>query len=102
MINIDFFPYQDFCYLIYQYQKKNVVYCMAAKVDGMGNIAGNPVEMDTTHLGFAANNKIYSVITNEDKSKIMAFKINTKNKRSYLLSTKLFDNKLNAKVELIF
>ncbi|HRF23814.1 MAG TPA: hypothetical protein PLR98_06610, partial [Chitinophagaceae bacterium] len=51
MINIDFFPYQDFCYLIYQYQKKNVVYCMAAKVDGMGNIAGNPVEMDTTHLG---------------------------------------------------
>ncbi|HMW65702.1 MAG TPA: hypothetical protein PK695_04900 [Chitinophagaceae bacterium] len=95
MINIDFFPYQDFCYLIYQYQKKNVVYCMAAKVDGMGNIAGNPVEMDTTHLGFAANNKIYSVITNEDKSKIMAFKINTKNKRSYLLSTKLFDNKLS-------
>jgi hypothetical protein len=22
MINIDFFPYQDFCYLIYQYQKR--------------------------------------------------------------------------------
>jgi len=99
MINIDFFPYQNFCYLIYQYQKKNVIYCMAATVDGLGNIAGDPVELDTTHLSFAANNKIYSVITNEDKSKIMVFKINTKNKKAYLLTTKLFDNKLGLMKE---
>src|ERR1051325_5568947 len=26
LINIDFFPYADFAYLIYQYQKKSVVY----------------------------------------------------------------------------
>src|SRR5262245_53100151 len=25
VINIDFFPYTDFCYMIYQYQKKNTV-----------------------------------------------------------------------------
>ena len=36
VINIDFFPYSDYCYLIYQYQKKSVVYCMAAKIDGNG------------------------------------------------------------------
>src|SRR5690242_7075635 len=36
LINIDFFPYSDFTYLIYQYEKKRVVYCEAVKVDGMG------------------------------------------------------------------
>src|SRR5258708_5974089 len=36
MINTDFFPYNDFCYMIYQYQKKSVVYCMASKIDGNG------------------------------------------------------------------
>src|SRR6478735_3022788 len=36
VINIDFFPYNDFAYVIYQYQKKNVVYCDAVKINGMG------------------------------------------------------------------
>src|SRR5205085_12581988 len=29
LVNIDFFPYTDFFYAIYQYQRKIVVYCMA-------------------------------------------------------------------------
>jgi len=36
LINVDFFPYTDFSYIIYQYQKKNVVYCNSVKVDGNG------------------------------------------------------------------
>ena len=36
MINVDFFPYLDFAYMVYQYQKRNVVYCNAVKVDGQG------------------------------------------------------------------
>ncbi|MEK7226266.1 MAG: hypothetical protein AAB221_11340, partial [Bacteroidota bacterium] len=63
LINVDFFPYNDFCYVIYQYQKKNVVYCSAAKLDGLGQKLGDVMELDTTHIGFAANNKIYSVFT---------------------------------------
>lgn len=97
MINVDFFSYNDFCYNIYQYQKKNVVYCMVAKIDGMGKKKGELVELDTTHIGFAASNKIYSVITSEDKSKIMVFKINSRNKQLYILSTVL----LNEKLELL-
>jgi hypothetical protein len=30
LINVDLFAYPDFCYVVYQYQKKNIVYCMAA------------------------------------------------------------------------
>lgn len=94
MINVDFFPYGDFCYIIYQYQKKNVVYCIAAKIDGMGKKTGDVTELDTTHIGFAANNRIYTVITSEDKSKIMVFKINSRNKQLYFLSTLLLNDKL--------
>jgi hypothetical protein len=94
MINVDFFPYSDFCYMIYQYQKKNVVYCVASKIDANGKKVGDITELDTTHLGFAANNKIYTVQSSEDKSKLIVFKINSKNKRSYLLTTLLMNDKL--------
>lgn len=94
MINVDFFPYNDFCYMVYQYQKKNVVYCVAARIDGMGNKIGEVKELDTTHIGFAANNKIYTVISSEDKSKIIVFKINTRNKSLYQLTTSLMSDKL--------
>ena len=93
--NIDFFPYADFAYMIYQYQKKNVVYCDAVRVDGEGKRIGEVQTLDTTHIGFAANNRVYSVISSEDKSKIMVYKINSKNKRNFLMTTVLFDDKLN-------
>ncbi len=96
MINVDFFPYNDFCYMIYQYQKKNIVYCVASKIGPDGHKIGNVTELDTTHLGFAANNKIYTVQASEDKSKLIVFKINSKNKQSYLLTTLLLNDKLEV------
>lgn len=97
MINVDFFPYSDYAYMIYQYQKKNVVYCKASKIDGNGKLVGEVMELDTSHIGFAADNKIYTVISSEDKSKIAVFKINSRNKRLYSMTTLL----LNEKLELL-
>ncbi len=94
MINVDFFTYPDFLYMVYQYQKKNVVYCMASKIDGNGKKIGEVMELDTTHLGFAANNKIYTVISSEDKSKLIVFKINSKNRKIFVMTSLLFDDKL--------
>ena len=95
LINIDFFPYADFTYLIYQYQQKRVVYCDAVKVDGMGKRISEVVTLDTAHIGgFGNNNKVYTAISSEDKGKLMVFKINSRNKEHYLISTLLLDNKL--------
>jgi hypothetical protein len=94
LINIDFFPYSEFFYAIYQYQKRNVVHCMAIKIDGNGKKISDVMELDTTHIGFSANNKIYSVISSEDKTKIMVFKINSRNKERYLVTTNLFNDSL--------
>jgi hypothetical protein len=95
MINVEFFPYTDFCYMVYQYQKKNVVYCMASKIGPDGRKIGNVVQIDTTHIGFAANNKIYTVLSSEDKSRMIIFKINSRNRRHYLMTTLLVNQKLD-------
>ncbi len=94
LINTDFFPYNDFCYMIYQYQRKNVVYCMAARIDGNGKRTGELTELDTTHIGFSANNRIYTAITSEDKGRICLFKINSRNRKLYQLTTMLYDDNL--------
>src|SRR4051794_5959486 len=33
LINVDFITYPDFFYMIYEFQKKGVVHCMATKMD---------------------------------------------------------------------
>jgi hypothetical protein len=93
-INIDFISYPDYCYMLYEYQKKNIVHCTAVKLDGEGKQVGEPIELDTTQVGFAANNKIYTMISSEDKQYIMVLKINSKNPRNYLFTTFLFDVQL--------
>lgn len=95
MINVDFFPYSDFCYMVYQYQKRNVVYCMASKIGPDGQKIGNVMELDTTHLSFAANNKIYTVLSSEDKSKLVVFKINSRNRKLYQFTTLLLNDRLD-------
>ena len=94
LINVDFFPYQDFIYMIYQYQKRNIVHCAFVKLNGMGKRMTDPVELDTTSLGGSANNKIYTVLSSEDKQKIIIFKINSRNRDKFIITTKLFTDKL--------
>ena len=93
-INAYFIPYQDFFYMIYEYQKKNILHCAAVKIDGQGKNLSEPTDLDTTQIGFAASNKIYTVISSDDKQKIMLFKINSKNPRNFLFTTFLYNQQL--------
>jgi hypothetical protein len=101
-INVDFVPYNDFTWMIYQFQRKSIVYCMGVKLNGEGKRMTDPIELDTTRIGWAANNKIYSTVVSDDKEKIMVFKINSKNPRNFLFTTLLFDQdmKLLSKSQL--
>ncbi len=94
IINADFLVYPDFFYMFYQYQRRNVVYCMAAKFDGFGKKIGEPIQMDTTEIGFFASNKMYSVVYSEDKQKIIALKVNTKSEKRHIVTASLFDKSL--------
>ena len=93
-INVDFVAYPHFAYMIYQFQKKNVLHCMAAAIDGNGKLLKTPFDIDTTHINFLADDKIYSTINSEDKSKIMVYKIQKKNDK-FNFVTLLLNDSLN-------
>ena len=95
-LNADFIAYQDFAYIIYQYQKRNVLHCMAVKIDGNAKKMGEPLELDTTQINMFADNKIYNMVNSEDKQKIMIFKMQKKYDR-FNIKTLLF----NARLELL-
>lgn len=94
LLGTDIIPYKEHFYFFYQFQKRGIAYCMAAKIDGNGKIVGDPVELDTTSINSFSNNRIYNIINSEDKQHIMVFKINSKNEDRYTLTTSLFDSDL--------
>jgi hypothetical protein len=94
LINSDFINYADHAYMIYQYQKKSTIYCMAQNIDASGKAVGEPVEMDTTHINFWASNKVYNTIFSDDKQKIAVFKINTKSEKVHILTSCVYDSDL--------
>ena len=94
LINSDIITYKDFFYFVYQYQRRNVVYCAAARMNGEGKMTGEPTILDTTSISFFANNKIYNVIYSDDKHRIAVYKINSKDESKYVFSASIFDDSL--------
>lgn len=96
-INVDFVPYADHAWMIYQFQQKSILYCMGVMIDGNGKMLTKPLELDTTRIGWAANNRVYTTVYSDDKKQIMIFKINSRNQRDFLFTTLLFDERLHLK-----
>jgi hypothetical protein len=67
---------------------------MAAKLDGNARKIIEPIELDTTQVGLAANNKIYTTLNSDDKKNIMVFKINSKNHDNFIFTTLLYNKDL--------
>ncbi|MFN8247074.1 MAG: hypothetical protein U0T56_11900 [Ferruginibacter sp.] len=88
--NLDFITYPNYYYIIYQYQKNNVVFCNAVKMNAAGERLSEPVVLDTTRIGFFADNKIYSYSCSENKERILIYKRQVRN--DYLtVATRLFN-----------
>jgi hypothetical protein len=78
VFNVDFVSYADRSILIYQYQKKNIVYCEAANIDSNGILIGKPVVIDTTKISFFATNKIYEFVKSDNKLHLAVVKVQRK------------------------
>lgn len=92
--SVDIFSNPEFSVLFYQYEKKNIVYLMGVRIDGNGKKMSEPQELDTTRIGGLSDNKVYSLITSDDKKKIMAFKMKIKQRDDFLIQTLLMNNNL--------
>jgi hypothetical protein len=91
--NVDFVPYADHFFIVYQYQKGTILHCMAVKMDAKAQKMSEPLELDTTRIPIATDNKIYSTIYSEDRSKIAIFKIQTRYQK-FNMQTLLFDSEM--------
>ncbi|MCE2824370.1 MAG: hypothetical protein LW718_03080, partial [Sediminibacterium sp.] len=92
LMQTDFLAYANHFYMLYQFQRKNTVYCMVVKMDSDGNLLSEPIGLDSTlDASSIGSNRLYSLVVSEDKKKIMIFKINSHNEKSHVLTTCLFD-----------
>jgi hypothetical protein len=92
LMQTDFLAYANHFYMLYQFQRKSTVYCMAVKMDSDGNLLSEPMQLDSTlDANSIGTNRLYSLVVSEDKKKIMIFKINSQNEKSHVLTTCLFD-----------
>ena len=91
--NVDFISYADHFFIVYQYQKGTILHCMAVKMDAKAQKMSEPVELDTTRIPVASDNKIYTTIYSEDRSKIAIFKIQTRYQK-FNMQTLLFDSEM--------
>lgn len=91
---VDFVAYPDAYWMIYQYQRKNVAYCTAVKMDGAGKVISEPIDLDTTHVPGSSDHQLYAVVNSDDKQKIMVVKVNSKDEKKYLITAILFDKDL--------
>lgn len=98
-INVDFIPYPEYVWMVYQYQQKSILYCMAVRIDANGKMLTKPIELDTTRIGWSASNKIYTTVFSDDKQQIMVFKINSRNQKNFVFTTLLFDNQLQLQTK---
>lgn len=93
-ISVDFIMYPKFFYAVYQFEKSNVVYCYAVKLNNSCQPVSDPVKLDSTRIGVIGNNKIYSVISSEDKQKILVYKMQLRSGKLSIGSV-LLDGGLN-------
>lgn len=92
--SVDIFSNSENVVVIYQYLRRNTVYCMGVRIDGNGRPMGDPVQLDTTQLNMSNDSKIYTALTSDDKQKFMVFKMRNRYRDEFQFQTLLLSSNL--------
>ena len=76
--------------MVWQYEKGNIVYSKAASLNGDGKLIGSIMDLDTTKQTFFGSKPSYYFVWSEDKTKLLLYKIQTRN-NEYTQVTKVYD-----------
>jgi len=93
--NIDFIAYSDNFLMVWQYQRKNIIYCKAARMNSQGKQIGDVIAMDSTKEPAFSANIYYSFKWSEDKKKLLMYKYSNKND-AFNLITKVYDENVKC------
>ncbi|MBU6159144.1 MAG: hypothetical protein KGP35_08955 [Bacteroidetes bacterium] len=100
---VDCYPYHGGALLVYQYQQKNIVYCMGALIDASGKLAVPATVLDTTVLSvYTTDKKIYNTLVSDNKKYSMMVKIQQSSREGYAFKTLLFDSLFQKKQTVSF
>ena len=94
-IYLDFIAFEQFFYVLCEYQKKNIVFLSAIKIEGQGRKMSSMFGIDSTLVNVSNTDKIYTKIISEDHQRWMTLKVVTNNS-GYSFTTFLFDKNLNT------
>ncbi len=94
-IYLDFIAFEQFFYVLCEYQKKNIVFLSAIKIEGQGKKMSGMIGIDSTLVDASNTDKIYTKIISEDHRRWMILKVATNNS-GYSFTTFLFDKNLNT------
>ena len=88
--NLQFVLQKDSLTVVYQHQKQQIVYCESYQLPIQGDLGNNISVLDTTNIGFFAENAIYQMAYSENKKRYAIYKTHVKNGWMNL-SVRLFD-----------
>lgn len=77
--NIDFVTSPENFLMVWQYEKGNTTYCKGAKMNGVGQLVGNVIDMDFTKTSFLSPKTFYNLAWSENKKKILMYKTHQRN-----------------------
>ena len=92
--NVDFIAFPEHYFMVYQFQKRNVVTYAAVKLDGNAKLLTDPVILDTSHVDAGSEIKVYNMVHSENRQRILVYKINRRNDRIFTLTSLLYDRDL--------
>ena len=92
--DIDFITYPEYFIIIWQFEKRNITRCRAAKINADGKLLGVVTDLDTVRTGLFSDKISYTIARSEDRRKILVTKLREKND-IHDLFTKVFDENLN-------
>ncbi len=94
-IYLDFIAFEQFFYVLCEYQKKNIVFLSAIKIEGQGRKMSSMFGIDSTLVDVSNTDKIYTKIISEDHQRWMILKAIAKDSE-YTFTTFLFDKNLKT------
>lgn len=95
-ISVDFVAMPDHFEMLFQFQKKNFVYCYGMNMDQNAKELEDPVLIDSSEVGYGTvRNRVYSVVHSDNGKYILVYKINQDRNYDNIVYTFLYDPELN-------
>lgn len=96
-IAVETFRMRDGILILYQYQRKNIAYCMRAKLDMGGKLMEQPAPVDSTQISLVSSRDMtYSWAVSDDKKRLVVFKTKNNSSKSYEFTLWSFVDSLNV------